>query len=221
MPTNAVYELDLLLDRFKSELGYRRVFLDGPIDADTYVGAPMRVVFILKEVNEPYADREWDLREYIRDKARGQAWNNVARWTRTILDGASWTDCQTIDDLTRREALRSIAVVNLNKEGGGSSTHRPSLRSAAQKARHLLARQIEILAPHVVVCCGADTGDLAGEILYGLTPKDWERVYRGVWIAPSRVGKTAITMPHPQARRAALDMHRGLRVALDAVRVGA
>jgi hypothetical protein len=213
----SVDELESLFDRFKSELGYRRVFRDGAVDGDGYAAASMRAVFILKEVNEPHADREWDLRAYIRDKARGQTWNNVARWTRTILHGATWTDCQAIDDLTRRETLRSIAVVNLNKEGAGATTHRPSLHLAARKARHLLARQVEILDPHVIVCCGSDTGDLAGDILYGLGPNEWERVYPGVWVAPRRIGKIAITMPHPQARRSSLDMHRGLQEALASI----
>ena len=213
-PMASVSELEPLFDRFKSELRYRRIFRDGAVDVDGYCAAPMRAVFVLKEVNEPHADREWDLREYVRDGARGQTWDNVARWTLTILHGATWTDSQTIDDQTRRQTLRSIAVVNLNKEGAGAATHRPSLQLAARKARHLLARQIEILDPHVVGCCGSNTGDLAGEILYGLAPKDWERVYQGVWIAPTRIGKTAITMPHPQARRSARDMHEGLRGAL-------
>lgn len=214
---STVDELDALFERFKTELGYRRVFRDGPIDADRYAASPVRVVFVLKEVNEANLDREWDLRKYIRDEARAQTWNNVARWTRTIFHGASWNDCLSIDDRTRREALCSIAVVNLNKEGGGPTTHLPSFQAAARKARHLLARQVEILDPHLVVCCGSDTGDLSGEILYGIGPMDWERVYPGVWVAPPRVGKAAITMPHPQARRSSFDMHRGLQMALKVV----
>jgi hypothetical protein len=122
---STVDELESLFERFKSELAYRRVCRDGAVDAEAFASAKVRVVFVLKEVNEADPNGELDLRGFLRSGGRGQTWNNVARWTQTILRGVAWPECRVIDGQIRRETLRSIAVVNLNKEGGGATAHLP------------------------------------------------------------------------------------------------
>jgi hypothetical protein len=193
----------------------RRLFRDGPVDDAAYCSAPKRVVFVLKEVNETKPE-EWDLCQYVREEARGQTWNNVVRWVRTILWGATWDEVESVQP-DRGQILAPIAVVNLNKHGGGATTDPVRLKRAAEEARDLLVRQIEILDPHLVVSCGGQTGDLAGEVIFGFEPKEWKKVegHRGVWVGPSAAGRSLITVPHPQARRSAKGMHEGLVAAMD------
>jgi hypothetical protein len=95
-PDTVRFILDDLFVEWKRLSGGRRLFSDGPVDCVAYCTAPKRVVFVLKEVNETTAGAEWDLRQYVRDNARGQTWNNVVRWTRTIIDGAAWDAVESV-----------------------------------------------------------------------------------------------------------------------------
>jgi hypothetical protein len=203
-----------LFRRWPDETGCTRVFTDGPIDPDEYVDQPRRIVFVLKEVNELKDVTGWDLGELILEEDYGRTWNNVARWTMAILSATLWADLPVMNKETRTKILSSVAVMNLNKEGGGASTHGPSLRTAAERAQGLLREQIDLLDPHVVVCGGGQTGDLAGQLLGGWEPREWTKIQAGVWRAPSAAGRTVITMPHPQARRSGKTMYEGLLAAL-------
>jgi hypothetical protein len=195
-----------------------RVFADGAVDPEHYIAAPSRVTFVMKEVNEADPGKEWDLCELIWENTKGRTWNNVARWARAVR-GARWDDVADVSEEQRRLALRSVAVMNLNKEGGTATTDAGRLRKIAHSAADLLRRQISILDPHLVVCCGGQTGDLAGRLLFDFEAKSWRRVdgHRGVWVGPVVAGRAVVCVPHPQARRSAREMFDGLVAALRVV----
>ena len=54
----------------------------------------------------------------------------------------------------RKELLQRIAIVNLKKADGES---RPKSITVTKETSKLLRRQLELIQPHFVVCCG--TGD--------------------------------------------------------------
>ena len=49
---------------------------DGIVDADEYARSPVKLLFILKEVNDP-GGGGWDLRQFLRDGGRASTWNTV------------------------------------------------------------------------------------------------------------------------------------------------
>ena len=51
---------------------------DGVVSEEDYDNSKIRLLFFLKEVNDPNGGN-WDLREFIQDGARSQTWNNIAR----------------------------------------------------------------------------------------------------------------------------------------------
>lgn len=55
---------------------------DGLADENSYLSAPLKIVYVLKEVN---GGTDWSLREYLAAGGRAQTWNNIARWTEAIF----------------------------------------------------------------------------------------------------------------------------------------
>jgi hypothetical protein len=93
-----------------------------------------RILFILKEVNDT-DDGDWDLRKIIDYGNVAATWNNIARWTAHILDGAVFEQVRTIDQETRANYTSRIAAMNLKKAAGG--------RYCCKKNFRILARNID------------------------------------------------------------------------------
>ena len=51
---------------------------DGVVDEDSYLNSMPKIMFLLKEVNDRKGGG-WDLREFLRNGARSQNWDNVTR----------------------------------------------------------------------------------------------------------------------------------------------
>lgn len=206
--------LTKLFDDWSASQPGSRLFEDGPVDARQYAGEPVRVLYVLKEVNVTPTEAAWDLRKYVRDGGRAATWNNVVRWTQAALGKAAWDKVVTIDKQARKDVLRRVAVMNLNKRGGEACTAYQRLRQAVLRDRAWLRAEVDILDPDLVICGGAITADLAGEEIFDVKADAWKEVGAGVWVACSPGGTDLVSMPHPQARRAACEMFDGLVAGL-------
>ena len=208
---------EALLDKWRSDLDFHHFLKDGPVDEQEYWKPTRpRVLFILKEVNE-VKPQDGDLRVLIRDESSHLTWKNVARWTCAILRGTHWDDLECLITEKRSQILSSIAAITLNKEAGSASKNRRELEFLAKKAKPLLTEQLKMLSPHLVVFCDDATGDIAGELLFGIKAEKWIAIQSGIWVGPPTVRPRLICMPHPQARRSARTMFEGLVTALDRV----
>ena len=49
---------------------------DGCADPNLFCSAPVKLLFVLKEVNGGHG---WDLREFMKEGCRSQTWNVIAR----------------------------------------------------------------------------------------------------------------------------------------------
>lgn len=206
--------LTRLFEEWRAAQPGHRLFLDGPVDGSRYAREACRLVFILKEVNVTPTEADWNLCEYVRDGGRAATWNNVARWTAAVLDKAVWNDVAEIDENRRKDILGRIAVVNLNKRGGQACTDYRRLARAVERDRERLRAERDILEPHVVLCGGGLTADLAGKELFDVEAGAWSTAAPGVWAAHGAGGVKLIAMPHPQARRAAREVFYGLLKAI-------
>ena len=54
---------------------------DGIVNEQSYMKSPIKLLFLLKEVN---GGSDWDLCEYVANGGRKQTWSNIARWTEGI-----------------------------------------------------------------------------------------------------------------------------------------
>ena len=110
-----------------------------------------RVLFVLKESNAKCADKNSSSLSWFRDFVEGCEDENP--YLRTKL--ASAFNSITGSDLSAREAIKRIAIMNINKRGGTSSSIDSVLREYAKdyKERYI-KKQIELIDPKYVVCCG-------------------------------------------------------------------
>ena len=199
---------------------YESFVRDGIVDADEHARSPVKLLFVLKEVNDSDGGG-WDLRRFLRDGGRGSTWNTVTRWIEGIQRLpciVPWNEVSIpVDHDRRKRALRKIAVVNLKKEPGGGKADDNKVREAAQRDRNFISDQLSLYAPDYVICCGKIVADLlvgAESIgVYPLNDNEWTSTRRGVRYRT--VDSTPhIAYHHPQARIAGNITHYGL---IDAV----
>jgi hypothetical protein len=196
MPQDWRAQHDALLTRWTERA--RRVFRDGAVEAFSYWQEPRRIVYLLKEVNVAEGEAAWDLPSFLLEAKRGATWNMIAYWTFGLLNALPrWADVPSANVDFRWEWLRRIAVVNLNKAGGGASSDHRRLREIAVRDADLLREQLSLLDPDVVVCGG--TGDLAAEFLFDSAPL--RRLESGANLIDSRNGRAVVfAVAHPQSR---------------------
>ena len=176
------------------------IVVDGAVDAARYAAASPRLVWLLREPNVSAAwdtggDRR-DLRRFYRERLFGYPrWAatgaGIVRTSHVLLRGDEPALWEPGGAKRFADVLRDVAVVNVNKRGGGAS-HRPArLRAAAEEVAGVLAAQLTALAPDVLLLAG--TADL-------LPPPFW-RAWAGLPAEPdlpATIGPTAVVpLPHP------------------------
>lgn len=169
---------------------------DGIVDEEAYVESNLRVVLVLKEANSEHGG--WDLRKKLAASPNWQTWSTVTRWVRGLrqLDRSlPWSEIAATPSVAERaEALRSICVVNLKKEAGGSQSNHDAIARFAREDASFLAEQFELCDPDVVICGGV--GDLVNQVMR-LGP--WARTSRGLEFVQR--GKChVLNYYHPQVR---------------------
>ncbi len=162
----------------------------GIVDENRY-DASRGILFVAKETNgwrnEDYAAgvlfRTW-LRDMTMHSLSGHAkrhpimWYNIGRWA-SFLDNPS----QNIEELANKktvEKIGALAFTNMNKvRGENQSSDAYWSLSHASITGELLRKELEIIQPKVIVCCGT-----YHEFLYHIP------AFSGL----------VIQMPHPGAR---------------------
>lgn len=126
---------------------------DGVLDPEQYTG----ILFLLKEAyskNQQFG--EWDLAKTLAKSGPWGPWGHVAKWVYGLLH----TDAHTVAayrDLSWAEKnalLRKMAVINLKKvDGKTSSTHEDLIQVTTANAE-ILRREIAHVRPRIIVCGG-------------------------------------------------------------------
>ena len=164
------------LQRYCSNLKQDAFACDGIIDESIYRNCDFRVLYVMSESNaDGYVkgvenQSEWDLNNEFRLFANeGKDWasrlkTKICEMQRIILK------TETGADVGIRDAAKTIAVMNLNKRGGGKSISGKYLREYfepyVEKHRDFIKREVEIINPDLIICCGKHPFDLM--LKYGL-----------------------------------------------------
>lgn len=170
-----------LFEDWKSRQDYESFVYDGAFDKDTWNNKQVKITFILKEANG--RNHIQDLCDWLMDpeksgKGGWKTWNNVARWTKALLEGGEYPAYISAEE--RRKWLAEASFLNLKKEGGGSRAEPQKIRKAAQNDAGFIQRQLSLYQPDLIICCGkrqvADI--LEKEVLRrtGLPVLDWEEL---------------------------------------------
>lgn len=141
----------------------------GVVDEDMYKSCDVKVLMLLKEVNDPKQIENWSLVELIQKQIHNLSfypiWERVGEWSFGL--GQGFPHYQQIISGYRpsniAEGLSNIAVTNLKKSGGTGSSKYEVIKKHALEHKDLWTKEIEIIQPDIVVCGG--TFQIVQEIL--------------------------------------------------------
>nr|WP_086939388.1 hypothetical protein [Thaumasiovibrio occultus] len=180
--------------------GQREGFVaDGIVSEEHYINSPLKLCFVLKEVNDK-AGGGWDLRQFIRNGARWQTWDNISRWVKCVSKfdkDVSWSELANISEDDRKDTLRSICAMNLKKSPGGHTTIKASFNKVVDEDKEYIQKQYSLYNPDITVCCGTGWDFRRAS---GLDKAEVYETSRGIsWFLNSK-GKAVVMFAHPSAR---------------------
>ncbi len=170
-------EEDKLFEKWGN--GIRGFVRDGIVDFDGYENANIKIVFVLKEPND-YNDKIVSFKEFLNQGAikNGYTWNNVVRWSASILDNqVNWDVLDLLNQEDRAFYLKKISIMNLKKISGSGTAIDSEILDSCKIHKEKLIEQINIYNPNIIVCGG--TGNFYSEILFDGKPK-WININNGI-----------------------------------------
>lgn len=134
---------------------------DGAICTDRYARSNLRVMWVLKQnIDYGFSDYSAQLLQNLDKVSSSLTWRRLAHASHGLLSGLR--DFAAVKRHERGECLESMistAIINVNKELGGSRSTDASVHEGHAKYKDLVGRQIEALAPDVIVACMTGTGE--------------------------------------------------------------
>ena len=179
MSNNRSAELEKLFDEWRKrhisedysndKISKNNFIPDGIIDEASYMQSPKKILFIAKEAacldktekttaeenfETAQNDGFWCRRVVLGEEKRGTGFSSgLALLANAILNENFETPEKDIS------ALRYVAFMNINKRGGFTECKTKLLRDYAKKYKDLIDREIKIISPDIIVCCGMGVRD--------------------------------------------------------------
>lgn len=189
-------ESNLLFQTWQNAIPmYKKNFIrDGIINEDYYNKSNPKILFLMKEANDPSSESEWDLAKDFNERMINNFPRRIAEWSWGISNGFQPLDKIT-DDTLLHNSLKMVAILNVKKSGGGSSTDLEILREHMKVNKEFIKRQINIIDPDIII------GGLGQTKHWGLLIEDINWVDSGYDIKIARWGKKKlIDFYHPSYR---------------------
>lgn len=167
---------------------------DGIIKPSEYKKTSPKILYAMKEVN---GWRGGDLALAFNELWGGpkhQIWHTVARWTAGILSG--FPPFKSINHWDAYwDSVFKMAVVNLKKQSGSSSSDMTEINAFTKLDRELLLEQIQGINSNIIIACGT-YDQLLWLLDLQINPKRigdpvWSKRYRAHVVPfrhPARVG---------------------------------
>lgn len=146
----------------------RKPMFDGIVDEESYVNAPFKILWILKEPwdnfdeddngNEIAIGGGKDYAELVKTEPQEfgmkiKSWKMIAYVSYSILSALEkWNEVPDIDE-DMCNVLRQISFINVQKLPAGTTTSEADIKAAYDDARNrrILHKQIELLAPNIII----------------------------------------------------------------------
>lgn len=181
---------------------------DGLVCEEFWNDANRKILFVLKEA---HGSEDFDLRAFLQEGGKTETWQTLSEWAYGLLhleDNCDWKAVHTLcQQVGRKDILKKLCVVNINKEPGGSATNNKKLKSNFYtKDKNYLAKQLRLYeGTDIVICCGSVITPLfvtLFEDLYDYKYKCGEgTIFDGIWTYQIKNGPLLISFYHPQQRR--------------------
>jgi len=155
-----VLEIEKLFVDIPLDAAGNKPVRDGIVNFQTYIAAPYRVLWILKEPNDEKDRGGWDVRKFLSNgkfkdyKKWKRTFSLLLRVTHGIFNGfPQWESLLSVDKI-ETHTLESIAYINLKKLPGGARANGAMVADAYKQSKGLILEQIRVFKPHIVICCG-------------------------------------------------------------------
>ena len=136
----------------------QKTVADGPIVPEEYARANPRLLWILRETN---GGGDWDLRKFL---ANDRELFSYPHWSATfgalakisfgLLHDSPADLIAQMDAKDAVEALRSVAVINVNKRGGERRVDWDTFPDEAREFSPFVDQQVDALAPDIILAAG-------------------------------------------------------------------
>ena len=144
----------------KNKISKNNFIPDGIIDEASYMQSPKKILFIAKEAaclkkgntieknfETAQNDGFWCRRVVLGEEGGTSFSSGLALLANAILNENFETPEKDIS------ALRYVAFMNINKRGGFTECE-TDLDAYVEKYKDLIDREIKIISPDIIVCCG-------------------------------------------------------------------
>lgn len=150
-------EFDLII---KHEWGLPIVY-DGITSINEYKEAPVKILWILKEGNESSEQDERNHRDFHTNVSEYYSgwkatYKNIILPTYGILHNLAYKYLPELNDdatVIDEYVLNKIALINVNKNGGGAQANMRIIEENYTKHKDVLLQQIDGIAPDVIINC--------------------------------------------------------------------
>jgi len=191
-------QLNQLFDDWERAIPeYKDKFVrDGIINEKIYQTASPKILFIMKEPNNPKQD-PGDFREWFKDEIKYAFSYRIAEWSYGLLNNfPQYDDIWTKKD-SAHKAIQYIALMNIKKSGGGGNSEYTRMMEHVKINFDFLHRQIAIILPDIII-----TGTSWPVLRDGLFPNiNWVKSGYDILIGKYNNAKV-IDYYHPSSRTA-------------------
>lgn len=128
---------------------------DGVISPDEWSNQGVKILFVLKEAYNDNVSK-YNLCDNLRkDGPWGGVWNRCAEWCYGVTSANQVCPIpryKTLSHGAANQYLKRMAVVNLKKSDGNSSSSMPEIEQYVEYDKEEIRREIEIINPQIVIC---------------------------------------------------------------------
>lgn len=131
-----------------------------------------KILYVLKEAYTD-EDKGYDLANWLNSGPDLRMWNRVARWTYGLQNTSEDKIAKYIPDIDedadiRKQCFEQIAVMNLKKSGGESTSVIEEIAAYAQSDKEELIRELQLIDPDIVIC--GSTFWILYQLVFGKEP---------------------------------------------------
>ena len=137
----------------------------GIVDEQVYRNTRPRIVFLLKEPNEPNPKQcGWSMPEELHKTIRNYSsanapldpglmctWRQAGVWAYSIIYGFDSYSALKNDRFVAK-GLQAVGMINLKKTGGRSRVDEKEISRFAAQQKELWQKEIELTAPDLIIC---------------------------------------------------------------------
>ena len=172
---------------------------DGIIDEQRWNVAAVRLCFLMKEPNNPPKEGRhgsFDFRTWWLNEVKYKFSKSLSQWAAGVLLG--FPPFEELHYKRTHAALRSSALVNVKKTGGGGRSVLSDLVTFAIRDRDLILAQLRIIDPQVIIMGLSDPPIVRDALFPGVSwQKTGYHIPIGMW-----EGRVLIDFYHPSSHNA-------------------